>query len=163
MLTTGDSAPDFSLAAADEPYAAFMLSAAAQEGPVIVAFVSNDMAQTRPFLQSIAAVDWDQIIDSIAVYAVGAGGESVAELAESDQFSFPILADSEGSVRDAYDVASRPSGDPRRGLVLVDPLSTVLFAWQAEDAEETPLMEELESAVASISARDGTEEFPNDE
>lgn len=163
MLDTGDSAPDFSLAAADEPYAAYMLSAAAQDGPVVVAFVPSDMADTRPFLQKIVDVDWSEIIDSIAVYAVGAGGESLAELAESDDFSFPILADSEGSVRDAYDIATRSSGDPRRGLVLVDPLSNVQFAWQADDAEETPPMDELESAVASISARDDTEGFPDDE
>jgi peroxiredoxin len=154
MLDTGDSAPDFSLSPADEPYAAYMLSAAAKEGPVVLAFIPSDPAEARPFLERLADIDWSDLIDSIAVYGIGTGSDAVRGLAESGDFPFPILADRVGYVIDIYEVATRSGGDPRRGLVLVNPLSSIEFSWEATDADETPPIDALKSAVASLSAKE---------
>lgn len=158
MFETGDEIPDFSLSAADEPYAAYMLSAAAQEGPVVLAVVPDGTDDTRSFLESVTAINWDDIIDNISLYAIGPERESLAELAASEEFSFPILADRAGDVLDGFGLGA---GETRRALVLVDPLSTVQFVWRAADTDETPPLAELQAAVESISARDGAvDELP---
>lgn len=151
MLEEGDPAPDFSLSRVDDHYATYMLSAAAREGPVVLAFLPEDAAAGSQVLAELAAVDWASLIDSIAVFAIGTDEEIGARLVEELDPPFPVLQDRDAYVTDLYEVGSRADGrGQRRGLVLADQSCTVQFAWEAGDAEEPVSIEDLEVAVSDL-------------
>lgn len=162
MIEPGDSAPNFSLSPADEPYASFMLSAAAGKGPVVLAFVPSEESLARPFLESIAAVEWSSVIDTVAIFAIGPDTDSIRELAADGDLPFPILSDGDGYVFESYEIPTREGGEPRRSVVLTNPLSTVEFTWSADDEDDEPPLDGLQSAVAAISAREDAD-APDDD
>lgn len=154
MLDTGDPAPDFSLSRVDDHYATYMLSAAAKEGPVVLAFFPADVSDARGLLSTLSGIDWGSLIDSVAVFAVGTdegvGQQLVADLSPP----FPVLQDRDGYVTDLYGVAPRTDGPgPRRTLVLADQSCTIEWRWEAADPSESVPVEALERAVTDL-ARD---------
>jgi peroxiredoxin len=154
MLDAGDPAPDFSLSRVDDHYATYMLSAAAKEGPVVLAFFPGDAGDARPMLSKLAGIDWGSLIDSVAVFAIGtdegAGQHLVADLSPP----FPVLQDRDSYVTDLYEVAQRADGSgPQRTLVVADQSCTIDWRWTAADPTESVPVAELESAVAAL-ARD---------
>jgi len=142
MLDTGDPAPDFYLSAADDPGAEYMLSAAANAGPVVLAFVPDDPSVGRPLLEALANVDWARLVDRVSVFGIGSDPDAMAELAEG--LPFPVVQDRGGYVADLYGVGS--ADGPRRALVVTDSECVIRFAWEA-NGDEPPLAE-LQSAVA---------------
>lgn len=154
MLDTGDPAPDFSLSRVDDHYATYMLSAAADQGPVVLAFFPEDVGDARSMLSGLAGIDWGSLIDSVAVFAIGTDEGTGQHLVADLSPPFPVLQDRDGYVTDLYDVAPRADGSgPRRTLVLADQSCTIDWRWTAADPSESLPVEELESAVAAL-ARD---------
>lgn len=149
MLDTGDPAPDFFLPAVDDPNAEYMLSAAAEEGPTVLAFAPDIAADARPLLTGLADLDWAALADRISVFGLGHSRTALQTLA--DGLPFPLLHDRGGYVTDLYELSVRASGEgPRRALVLGDQQCTIRFAWQASTPAADPPLDELQSAIRSL-------------
>ncbi|WP_315908446.1 redoxin domain-containing protein [Halapricum hydrolyticum] len=151
MLEAGDPAPDFYLSAANAPGAEYMLSAAADAGPVVLAFVPDDESAARPLLEALAGVDWAQVVDRLSVFGIGTDPDALARLAEG--LPFPVLHDRGGYVTDLYGVG-RTTGGLRRALVVADPRCVIRFAWEVSDANDQVPLDELQSAV--VEATEGS-------
>lgn len=149
MLDTGDPAPDFYLPAATDPEAEYMLSAAADAGPAVLAFVPDISADAQPLLTELAGLDWAALADRISVFGIGRSQTALQTLA--GDLPFPLLVDPEGYVTDLYGVADRESGaGPHRALVLADQRCTIQFAWQASTPAADPSLDDLQSAIRSL-------------
>ncbi|MFW6017871.1 MAG: redoxin domain-containing protein [Halapricum sp.] len=150
MLETGDPAPDFYLPAADNPDAEYMLSAAADAGPVVLAFVPGDESAGRLLLEALAGVDWARLVDRVAVFGVGTDPDVTARLAEG--LPFPVLYDRGGYVTDLYGI-TRGDAEPRRAVVVADPRCVIRFAWSASGPDDREPSDELRSAVVEAAER----------
>ncbi|QCC49747.1 redoxin domain-containing protein [Halapricum salinum] len=149
MLDTGDPAPDFYLPAATDPDAEYMLSAAANAGPVVLAFVPSAEQEAASLLEALTALDWASMATQISVFGIGDDQELLGRLAPD--LPFPLLYDPEAYVTDLYGIADRDSGvGPRRALVLADQGCTIRFAWMASAVSETPPLEDLVDAIQSL-------------
>lgn len=149
MLDTGDPAPDFYLPAATDPDAEYMLSAAANAGPVVLAFVPSAEQEAASLLDALTALDWASLADQISVFGIGDDEQLLALLAPD--LPFPLLYDPEAYVSDLYGIADRETGvGPRRALVLADQRCTIRFAWMASGPGEDPPVEALADAIRSL-------------
>lgn len=161
MLDAGDPALDFDLprptADGSETY---RLSAAAREGPVVLAFYPvAETAGAASFLRELAAADWDAVADGFSVLAVGVGDRgSHDRLAEQVDVPFPLLLDQDGFFAGRYGILD-PLDDRtvrvRPSVFVVDENCFVEYAWAAGDADQAsdpaaslPL-DEVRSALAS--------------
>lgn len=151
MIETDDPAPDFSLSRVDDHYATYMLSAAARDGPVVLAFFPSSVEDARPLLSGLAEIDWASLIDAVAVFAIGTDEATGERLVSELDLPFPVLQDRDAYVTDLYEVGLRAEGrGPRRGLVLADQSCTVQFAWEADGPDDEPPLSTLEAAVADL-------------
>jgi peroxiredoxin len=149
MLDTGDPAPDFFLPAAEDPSAEYMLSAAADAGPVVLAFISGPDPAARRLLQTLADLKWAALTDRISAFGICPDGRAAERLAAD--VSFPVLVDRGAYVADLYGVADRQAGgDSDRAVVLVDQQCTIRFCWRASDGDEHPPLERFRSAVSDL-------------
>jgi len=71
--------------------------------------------------------------------------------AEEYRIDFPLLADSDGTVAEAYGVLVEEIEDhrrvPRSALFVVDPAQAVQYAWQSESPDDEPDMAAVEKAT----------------
>lgn len=158
MLDSGDPAPDFDLprptADGDEPY---RLSAAAREGPVVVAFYPvADVDGAAALLGDLAAVDWAGVTDRVAVLGVGVGGGPDHErLGDAVEVPFPLLLDREGFFAERYGVLESVSGSEdgsgvRSSVFVVDERCFVRGVWTADETDWSLPTDDVASAVASL-------------
>lgn len=156
MLTPGDPAIDFDLprpTADGEP--TYRLSAAAREGPVVLAFYPvTDAPGATDLLDELAGVDWRGATDGVAVLGVGVGPATAHErVTEAAAVPFPLLLDRDGYFADRYGVLE-PVGDDevrvRRSLFVVDESCFVRGAWTAPDGDGSLPLDEVLSTVASL-------------
>jgi len=148
MLDVGDPAPDFYLPAATDPDAEYMLSAAANAGPVVLAFVPSEQ-EAPPLLDALANLDWGSLADQISVFGISDDQQALAELAPD--LPFPLLYDPEAYVADLYGIADHDSGaGPRRALVLADQRCTIRFAWMASAVSDPPPLDELSDTIRTL-------------
>lgn len=159
MLDAGDPAPDFDLprptTTGSETY---RLSAAAQAGPVVLAFYPvADTAGAVEILRELTAVDWASVADSVAVLGVGVGDrESHDRLADEVDVPFPLLLDQDGFFADMYGIlepVDERTVQVRPALFVVGKDCFVRYSWSAADSDadgdgSLPL-DEVRSAVAS--------------
>jgi len=146
MLDTGDPAPDFFLPAASDPNAEYMLSAAANAGPVVLAFVPGEEERAASLLAALASLDWGSLAGQISVFGIGDDQQTLAGL--TPDLPFPLLYDPEAYVADLYGIADHDSrAGPRRALVLADQGCTIQFAWMASGADEDPPLDGLAGAI----------------
>lgn len=161
MLDDGDPAPDFDLPRPSTDGAAtYRLSAAAREGPVVVAFFpaseqssGTDRRPASALLGDLASVDWGSVTDRLSIYGIGVGTPAaVAGLADELDLPFPLLADAGGYFASEYGVLTERGQEAhvRRGLVLVDRNCRIRFVWRAEDPDETPPIDDLTSSLATL-------------
>lgn len=159
VLDAGDPAPDFDLprptTTGSETY---RLSAAAQEGPVVLAFYPvSDVEGAGELLQALAAVDWRSFTDSLAILAVGVGSRTDHDkLADEVAVPFPLLLDQSAFFADQYGVVERAEGGTmgvRPALFVVGQDCFVQYGWAAGAAEAnepaTLPLDEIQSVVAS--------------
>lgn len=159
MLDAGDPAPDFDLSrpttTGSETY---RLSAAAREGPVVLAFYPvGDTASAAVLLRELAAVDWASVADGLAVLGVGVGDRgSHDRLADEVDVPFPLLLDQDGFFADMYgvlDPVDERTVEVRPAVFVVGEDCFVRDAWSAgdptEERDEWPPLDALLSAVAS--------------
>lgn len=148
MLEPGDPAPDFLLPAVTDPDAEYMLSAAANAGPVVLAFVPSVQQDAASLLDALAHLDWASLADQISVFGIGDDQRLLAELAPG--LPFPLLVDREAYVSDLYGIADRDAGTgAQRALVLADQRCTIRFAWMAPDPDESPPLSDLTETIRS--------------
>ncbi|SFS00777.1 Peroxiredoxin [Halomicrobium zhouii] len=159
MLDAGDPALDFDLprptAGGSETY---RLSAAAREGPVVLAFYPvTDTAESAKLLREIASVDWGAVTDRLSVLAVGVGDRASHDrLAEQVDVPFPLLLDQDGFFAERYGILE-PLDERtirvRPALFVVGEDCFVRYAWAAGDSAQNPgedlPLDEIRSAVAS--------------
>ncbi|MEF8881474.1 MAG: redoxin domain-containing protein [Halapricum sp.] len=149
MLDTGDPAPDFFLPAAEDRSAEYMLSAAADAGPVVLAFISCSDPGARRLLQTLADLDWAALTDQISAFGICPDGTAAERLAAD--VSFPVLVDRGAYVADLYGVADPQTGrGPDRAVVLVDQQCTIRFCWRASGDDDRLPLEQFRSAVSDL-------------
>lgn len=156
MLTAGDPAIDFDLPrpTADGPET-YRLSAAAREGPVVLAFYPvTDVAGASELLDGLAGVDWRAVTDGVAVLAVGVGPSAAHErVTAAVDVPFPLLLDRDGYFAEGYGVLEPAGADAarvRRSLFVVDESCVVRGAWTVPDGDGSVPLEEVRSAVAAL-------------
>lgn len=160
MLDAGDPAPDFDLprptTVGSETY---RLSAAAQAGPVVLAFYPvADTAGATAILRELAGVDWASVTDGLAILGIGVGDRSSHErLAADVDVPFPLLLDQDGFFADQYgvlDPVDEQTVRVRPALLVVGEDCFVRYAWSAGDsvtnANESLPLDAVRTAVASI-------------
>ena len=144
MLDAGDPAPDFYRPAIDDAEAEYMLSAAANASPVLLAFVPDP---ADDLLVRLGQIRWASVVDRIAIFGIADGREQRASFS-APEIPFPVLEDFEGYVAGQYLGADAPP----RALVLVDQRCTVAWTWRASHADASPPMDDLENELRSLSS-----------
>ncbi len=161
MLSPGDPAPDFDLprptADGSETY---RLSAAAREGPVVVAFYPvADVEGASELLDRLAGVDWTAVVDRLAVLGVSVGEPAAHErVTAAVDVPFPLLLDRDGYFAEGFGVLE-PAGDDavrvRPSVFVVDRRCFVREAWTLDDRDGSLPLEAVRSAVAAVDRDDG--------
>jgi len=146
MLDEGDPAPDFTLPAADGS-GTYMMSAAARQGPVVLAFAPADAAPARNLFEGLAGLDWAVLVDRIAIFGICPDETTAAGL---PALPFPALVDASGYVADLYDLPVTRGGPPP-ALFLSDQRCTVRYRWVAGGADADPPLDALVDSLRSLS------------
>ena len=80
------------------------------------------------------------------------------EFASEYNVEFPLLADIDGSVADAYDVADVDldghTGLPSRAVFVVDDRGIVQDTWIAEDRSHTPDIDDIRAVIGTVKSDD---------
>lgn len=149
MLSASDPAPDFLLQAVDDPDAEYMLSAAANAGPVVLAFVPDDASAAGTMLTALADLDWATLADRISVFAIGSDPRALRSFAAD--LPFPVLYDHDTYVSDLYGVAERGTSiGTRRALALVDETCTIRFSCEQANGRNRLPLDDLAVAIRSL-------------
>lgn len=171
-MEIGDEAPDFELPGIhEEEQSDYRLSETTNQGKYVALFFypfdfspvcTNELCAIRDaaFFQFMPkVVPWGISGDSTYSHRV---------FNREYEFNFPLLADSNGSVSDAYHVQyDEWEGHrevPKRAIVLVDPKRRVRYRWTTEDALEAPKLFPFKEALDLIVEEDELEaELSDDE
>jgi peroxiredoxin len=154
MLDAGDPAPDFDLLGPTEDgFATYRLSAAANAGPVVLAFYEFDFSPScADALETLRDADWGAVTDALSLFGVSGDGPYAHRRFAADlELGFPLLVDREGYVADLYGVLDESRDGiphvPRRSLFVVDESCTVRYAWRASEDDAAidvePVLETL--------------------
>jgi peroxiredoxin len=150
MLQSGDRAPEFELtgSAGDEPRT-YRLSDHLDDGPVVLAFYPQDFSPVcTEELCTLHEGDYFQFVPGVDLFGISTDGVySHKEFADKHGFDFPLLADTDGEVAEAFGVRydERVSYEnvelgrvTKRSLFIVDTDRTIRYAWVAEDPGTLP-------------------------
>lgn len=155
MLGEGDPAPDFDLLGpTDEGFATYRLSAAADAGPVVLAFYEFDFAPTpAETLRALRDVDWPSVAERASVFGISGDGPYAHRRFAADlELGFPLLVDRVGDVAELYGVLDDSRDGiqrvPRRSVFVVDGACTVRYAWRADPDDPTLDADAVRAAVA---------------
>ncbi|MHB9288430.1 redoxin domain-containing protein [Halobacteriales archaeon Cl-PHB] len=155
MIEPGDTAPTFSLPATNpesDDVGDFDLTTAIADGPVVVNFYVFDFhpACTRN-LCDLHDLEWFDIDTDVTAVGVSSDGVfSHAAFATQEKVGIPLLADSGGTVADAYGVQQAVNGHDRRAMrsvFVVDTDGTVQFRWVADAPTDQPDWSAVKAAV----------------
>ncbi|MHB9287918.1 redoxin domain-containing protein [Halobacteriales archaeon Cl-PHB] len=158
MTRDGDTAPEFTLpmVTPDGEQSEFTLSEALDDGPVVLAFFPLAFSSVCTTQVADIQENWhDELRDlDASVYGVSVDSPfALAEFAEQEGLSYPLLSDFEREVVEAYDMKTDVAGlegVARRGVFLVDADGTVAYADVLEDASEIPEMAPVRDALAAL-------------
>jgi len=160
MVETGSLAPDFSLpgaTATDESVREYGLSAALDDGPVVLNFYVFDFHPAcTEHLCALHELAWFDIDDSVTVFGVSTDRSfSHRAFAESEALDVTLLSDSDGSVAEAYGVLyDEFRGHKRvakRSVFVVDTDHTVRYVWRTGDPTVQPDWAAVSDALAALS------------
>jgi len=158
MHSVGDRAPAFRLpGVTDSAASTFDLERTTGDGTaVVLLFYPFDFSPVcTSELCALRDGDFFELTEGVEAWAIS--GDSVyAHWAFSDQygFSFPLLADSDGSVARAYDVCydelEGHRNVPKRAVIVVDENRHVQYRWVTDEAYESPSFEPVLKAVRAL-------------
>lgn len=152
----GDAAPAFTAPAADdEGIDPKPLDEYLADGPVVLAFFpaafsstcTDELCTFRDRLGPLAEAGGTVLgISTDLPWAL-------AEFRDQQSLQFPLVADNDGSVCDAYGVRENfdglgIAGVARRAVFVVDREGTITYRWLAENPGKEPDYEAVEAAVA---------------
>ncbi|MFB6119452.1 redoxin domain-containing protein [Halosegnis sp.] len=155
MLDTGETAPDFDLPGTTAGrIGSHTLTEYTDNGwSVVLVFYPVDFHQacTSQWC-SLRDADWLTLLDETVV--VGVGADSVyshREYAERNEIGFTLLADTDGTVAEAYGVlADEFEGHravPQRATGVVAPDRTIRYAWTAAGPDDQPNLSAVRAAA----------------
>lgn len=155
MVTTGDTAPDFTAPLADGDIEPFTLSEHLGEGPVVLAFFPGAFTGTcteemATFRDEMAA--FDEV--GATVYGVSVDTPfSLAEFRDAHDLQFGLISDHEKEIIEAYDVSMDIAdigyyGVAERSVFVIDDEGVITYAWVANEAGVEPDYEEVTAAAA---------------
>ncbi len=158
MVTTGDTAPDFTLEGAQgEEIREFTLSAFADGRPTVLVFYIHDFSPVcTDQMCEINDMEFLTFNDDARVLGVSTDGPfSHREFIEDTDISYPLLSDVDKEVYEAYGMVEQDGEkqQPKRGVVLLDSDRTVQYRWQAADnwdAWSTETLNEIDSRVREL-------------
>lgn len=161
MLSIGTDAPDFTLPGTDsngtEP-SEYNLSAALEEGPVVVTFYLFDFHPAcTEHMCDLHDLAWFEFEEDITVFGISTDRTfSHQAFAESEDLEVNLLSDSDGAVAESYDALydefKGHKQIAKRSIYVVDTDGTIAYAWQTEDPQEQPDWGETKAAVDGLLA-----------
>jgi peroxiredoxin len=159
MLSTKTDAPDFTLpgtgADGAEP-SEYSLSAALEDGPVVVSFYLFDFHPAcTEHMCDLHDLAWFDLTDDVSVFGISTDRTfSHQAFAEAEGLEVRLLSDSDGTVAESYDALyDEFKGHKRiaqRSVYVVDTDGTIAYAWQTEDPQEQPDWSEAKAALDSL-------------
>lgn len=160
MVDTGHTAPSFELpgtGGSNEDVPTYRLGDALEGGPVVLAFYTFDFHPgCTEQVCSVRDLSWFDINPEVSVFGISTDRVfSHRAFAERYDIEFPLLADSDGTVAEAYGVLQDELLGHRRvskrALFLLDTDGTVRYRWVGEDPETVPDLTPLYEALADLS------------
>jgi peroxiredoxin len=154
MVETGDDAPDFTAPLANGDVDEFTLSAALDDGPVVLAFFpgaftsvcTTEMCTFRDQLAEFETVGAD-------VYGVSVDSPfTLNEFREQNGLNFGLVSDIDKEVIDAYDVRMDFAdlgvrGVAKRAVFVVDADGMIAYTWVSDDPGVEPDYDEVAAAA----------------
>jgi len=163
MLPEGTAAPAFTLpgTAMDRDateMSEYSLADALQRGPVILNFYLFDFHPAcTEHMCSLHDLRWFEIDDQVTVFGVSTDRSfSHRAFAETEELTFALLSDSDGSVAESYDVFYEEfNGHKRiakRSVFVVDTDGTIRYAWSTDDPTVQPDFPAVKDALEELRA-----------
>jgi len=154
MVETGDDAPDFTAPLANGDVDEFTLSAALDDGPVVLAFFpgaftsvcTDEMCTFRDQIAEFETVGAD-------VYGVSVDSPFAQnEFRDQHDLNFGLVSDIDKELIDAYDVRMDFAdlgvhGVAKRAVFVVDTDGTVAYEWVSDDPGVEPDYDEVAAAA----------------
>ena len=156
MVSTGDSAPDFTTKLAGDEPTEFTLSEHLDEAPLVLAFFPG--AFTPPCTNEMVAFqgDIDGLRDSGAtLYGVSADSPfSQQAFREEHGLEFDLVSDMSGDIIDSYglniDIGELGlHGISNRAVFVIDGDGEIAYSWVADDPTNEPDYDEVYAAAES--------------
>lgn len=155
MVTTDDSAPDFTAPLANGDVEEFTLSENLDDGPVVLAFFpgaftgvcTDEMCTFQDNIANFEGVD-------ATVYGVSVDAPfSLNEFRDQNDISFAMISDSNKEIIDDYDVEMDFAsmgyyGVAKRAVFVVDEDGSITYEWVSDDPGVEPDYDEVEQAAA---------------
>jgi peroxiredoxin len=154
MVSTGETAPEFTATYRGREHKTFELADHLGDGPTVLAFFpgaftppcSNEMVALQERLDEFEAA-------GATVFGVSADSSfSLGAFAEEYDLEFDLVSDTSGDVIEAYGLSlDLPDlglyGVANRAVYVLDEDGTVTYAWAADDPTTEPDYDELLAAV----------------
>lgn len=124
----------------------YTLTAALADGPAVLAFYPQDFSPVcTEELCTLHEGDYFSFVPGVDIFGISVDGiYSHREFARRHELGFPLLADGDGTVSEAYGVRyDEPHEEfgtrvTKRSLFIVDEDRTVRYAWVTDDVYEQP-------------------------
>lgn len=166
-IRVGDGAPEFTapLVSPDGSTEPVALSSLVTEGPVLLAFYTNDFSpDCITEWCSFRDDDWFGTSEGIQVVGVSTSRpETHRKFIERLELPFPLYSDTDLAIAEAYGVRYRLLkllARARRSCFLIDQTGVVRYKWVAEHfidpTRDMPPLEEIRQAVEETLARPET-------
>ncbi len=155
MVTTGDTAPDFTAPLANGDVESFTLSDRLGEAPIVLAFFpgaftrvcTNEMCEFQDRLAAFNDLD-------ATIYGISRDSPfTLNEFRDQNDLEFGLLSDYNKEIIDDYDVEMDFAdlgvyGVAKRSVFVVDAGGKVTYVWSSDDPGVEPEYDEIEAAVA---------------
>lgn len=157
MVSTGQSAPNFTATYRGEAHETFELADHLGDGPTVLAFFPG--AFTPPCSNEMVALqDRYEEFREAGATLLGVSADSsfsLAAFADEYDLAFDLVSDMAGEAIEAYDLSlDLPElglyGVANRAVYVVDETGTVTYSWEAEDPTNEPNYDDLIEAIKSL-------------
>lgn len=165
MVSSGQHAPGFELPGTDGgEFERYTLAAATETGVAVLVFYPFDFSPVcTSELCEFRDAEWLQLTDDVDVYGISLDAcYAHRRFVNENRLGFPLLSDTTGETTRAYgidyDEWEYHKGVPKRAVVVVDDGQTVRYRWVADDAYQSPDIEEVHAAISEVDAVDLADE-----
>jgi len=157
MVTTGDSAPDFTAPLANGDIDSFTLSDHLADAPLVLAFFPGAFTSVCTHEMNAFQADLDAFEAAGAtVYGVSVDSPfTLNEFREQLGLEFDLISDADKEITEAYDIqmdfAELGVHDvAKRSVFVVDSDGTVQYTWVSDDPGVEPEYDDVLAAVESL-------------